>query len=40
VVGSGAVQIPMNQKSPLTDAAKAHKEMEGRDTTGSTILMP
>ena len=40
VVGSGAVKIPINQKYPLKDAAKAHKEMECRDTTGSTILMP
>ena len=40
VVGSGAVKIPINQKYSLKDAAKAHKEMEGRDTTGSTILMP
>ena len=40
VVGSGAVKIPINQKYPLKDAARAHKEMEGRDTTGSTILMP
>jgi NADPH:quinone reductase len=40
VVGSGAVKIPVNQKYPLKDAAKAHKEMEGRDTTGSSILVP
>src|SRR5215468_381723 len=40
VVGSGAVKIPINQKYPLKDAAKAHKEMEGRDTTGSSILVP
>ena len=40
VVGSGAVKIPVNQKYPLKDAGKAHKEMEGRDTTGSSILMP
>jgi NADPH2:quinone reductase len=40
VVGSGAVKIPINQKYPLKDAAKAHKEMEGRETTGSTILIP
>jgi NADPH:quinone reductase len=40
VVGSGAVKVPINQKYPLKEAAKAHKEMEGRDTTGSTILMP
>ena len=39
-VGSGAVKIPINQKYPLKDAGKAHKEMEGRETTGSTILLP
>jgi NADPH2:quinone reductase len=40
VVGSGAVKIPINQKYPLKDAAKAHKDVEGRETTGSTILIP
>ncbi len=40
VVGSGAVKIPINQKYALKDAAKAHKDLEGRDTTGSTILIP
>jgi NADPH2:quinone reductase len=40
VVGSGAVKIPVNQKYPLKDAQKAHRELEGRDTTGSSILVP
>jgi NADPH2:quinone reductase len=39
-VGSGAVKIPVNQKYPLKDAAKAHRDLEGRGTTGSTILIP
>src|SRR5450830_159008 len=39
-VGSGAVKIPVNQKYALKDAAKAHKDLEGRATTGSTILIP
>ena len=39
-VGSGAVKIPINQTYKLKDAGKAHKDMEGRDTTGSTILVP
>src|SRR3974390_1475781 len=39
-VGSGAVKIPVNQTYPLKDAAKAHKELESRDTTGSSILVP
>jgi len=40
VVGSGAVKIPVNQKYPLRDAAKAHRDLEGRATTGSSILLP
>jgi NADPH2:quinone reductase len=40
VVGSGAVKIPVNQKYPLKDAQKAHRDLEGRATTGSTILVP
>lgn len=40
VVGSGAVKIPVNQKFRLQDARKAHEELEGRETTGSTILIP
>jgi NADPH:quinone reductase len=40
VVGSGAVKIPVNQKYPLKDAQKAHRDLEGRATTGSTILLP
>ena len=31
---------PDQSKYPLKDAAKAHKEMEGRETTGSSILLP
>src|SRR5882757_3175853 len=40
VVGSGAVKIPVNQKYPLKDAQKAHRDLEGRGTTGSSILLP
>jgi NADPH:quinone reductase len=40
VVGSGKVKIPVNQKYALKDAAKAHQDLEGRKTTGSTILIP
>src|ERR1700758_746918 len=40
VVGSGAVKIPINQKYALRDAAKAHRELEERATTGSSILVP
>ncbi len=40
VVGSGAVKIQVNQTFPLAEAAAAHIALEGRMTTGSTVLLP
>jgi NADPH:quinone reductase len=40
VVSSGAVKIPVNHRFPLAKAADAHKALEGRQTTGSTVLLP
>src|SRR5271156_303603 len=40
VVESGAVKIPANQKYPLREAQQAHRDLEGRNTTGSSILIP
>lgn len=40
VVTSGAVKIRVNQTFPLKDAAEAHRALEARKTTGSTILLP
>jgi NADPH2:quinone reductase len=40
VVGSGAVKIAVNQTFPLSDAAAAHRALEARQTTGSTVLIP
>ena len=40
VVGSGAVRIRTNQTFPLGDAPQAHRALEGRRTTGSTVLLP
>ena len=37
---SGAVKIKIGQTYDLKDAAKAHRDAEGRKTTGSTILLP
>ncbi|MBK1696886.1 quinone oxidoreductase family protein [Rhodovibrio salinarum] len=36
----GDVKIEVNQTYPLQDAARAHKDLEARKTTGSTILLP
>ena len=40
VAGSGAVRITVNQTFSLADAANAHRALESRQTTGSTILLP
>ena len=40
VVQSGAVKIEVRQTYALADAVKAHTALEGRKTTGSTVLLP
>jgi len=38
IVASGKVKIHIDQRYPLADAARAHRDLEARKTTGSTIL--
>jgi NADPH2:quinone reductase len=40
VVSSGKVKIEINHRYALKDAAQAHRDLEARKTTGSTILIP
>lgn len=40
MVVSGKVKIDINQRYPLADADQAHIDLEGRKTTGSSILLP
>ncbi len=40
VVLRGAVKIEVNQTFPLREAPAAHRALEARKTTGSTVLMP
>ena len=40
VVNSGTVEIAVNQSYELADVASAHRDLEARKTTGSTILLP
>lgn len=40
VVANGAVKIRIGQTYALKDAAQAHRDLEARKTTGSTILLP
>jgi NADPH2:quinone reductase len=39
-VESGKVKIEINQRYALKDAAQAHRDLEARKTTGSTLLVP
>ena len=40
LVNRGIVKIAVNQTYPLRDAAQAHRDLEGRKTTGSTVMIP
>ena len=40
IVVSGKVRIEVNQTCALKDVAQAHRDLEARKTTGSTILLP
>ena len=40
VVMNGAVKIEINQRFPLKEAEAAHRALEARETTGSTLLIP
>ncbi|MDQ5909633.1 MAG: NADPH:quinone reductase [Pseudomonadota bacterium] len=39
VVAIGAVKIEVRQTYPLAETAQAHRDLEGRKTTGSTVLL-
>jgi NADPH:quinone reductase len=40
VVQSGAVKIRIDQRYALADVAQAHRDLEARKTTGSSVLTP
>jgi len=40
IVLSGKVRIDINQRYALKDAVQAHRDLESRATTGSTVLVP
>jgi NADPH:quinone reductase len=40
MVKSGKVRIEINQRYPLADVVAAHRDLESRKTTGTTILVP
>jgi NADPH2:quinone reductase len=40
MIKSGAVKVPINQRYKLADVAQAHRDLEGRRTSGASILIP
>jgi NADPH2:quinone reductase len=40
VVASGAVKIPVHATRPLAEAADVHRALEGRATTGASVMIP
>ena len=40
MIASGAVKVTIGARYPLLEAAEAHRTLEARQTTGSTILIP
>lgn len=40
VVSDGIVKIPLRRTAPLDDAVEVHRALEGRNTTGATVLLP
>jgi NADPH2:quinone reductase len=40
VIRGGAVRVEINRRYPLGEAADAHRDLEARRTTGSSVLLP
>lgn len=40
LIGSGVLKVTIDQRYPLAAAADAHRDLEARRTTGSTVLLP
>ncbi len=40
LIGKGVISVDIRQRYPLEDVAQAHRDLEARLTTGSTILLP
>ena len=40
MVSSGQVKVPVERRYPLADAARAHRDLESRTTTGAGVLVP
>jgi NADPH2:quinone reductase len=39
-IAKGSIDITVSNRYPLADAADAHRDLEGRKTVGSVVLVP
>jgi NADPH2:quinone reductase len=40
VIGDGSIEVTVSRRYPLVDAAQAHRDLQGRKTIGSIVLVP
>ncbi|MEQ8858628.1 MAG: quinone oxidoreductase [Pseudomonadales bacterium] len=40
LIGAGRIEVHVNQRYPLSELPRAHRDLESRATTGSTVLIP
>jgi NADPH2:quinone reductase len=40
MVAAGKIKVEISHSYPLREAAEAHRDVEGRKTTGSVVLIP
>jgi NADPH2:quinone reductase len=40
LLGNGVLTVTIGQRYPLRQVERAHRDLEARRTTGSTILLP
>jgi NADPH:quinone reductase len=39
-IATGSLSVTVSRSYPLADAAQAHRDLEGRQTVGSIVLVP
>jgi NADPH2:quinone reductase len=40
LLARGVLRATINQRAPLAEAGRVHRHLEGRQTTGTSILLP
>jgi NADPH2:quinone reductase len=40
LIANGTLTVHVNQRYPLAELPQAHRDLEGRVTTGSAVLLP